>query len=682
MGVLNGEIARKRGHMPLRRLFKMAGHAVQAIKPVFMMSPLSVAQFLEPGALEFDMLVIDEASQIEPVDALGAVARCKQLVVVGDDRQLPPTRFFSRMTTEIVADEESDDEAFVAGASDVESILSLCVAKGMPQTMLRWHYRSRHQSLIAVSNQQFYKSGLFIVPSPYTATAGIGLRFNHVPTGVFESGGARVNREEAKVIARAIMSHAKTTPQLSLGVAAFSLQQKIAIQDELELLRREHPEAEAFFTEHPTEPFFIKNLENVQGDERDVIFISVAYARNASGYLPMKFGPVSRDGGERRLNVLISRAKLRCEVFSSITSDDIDLERGKGKGVVALKVFLGYAETGRLSLASRTDRELDSPFELEVKQALEAKGFTVHPQIGIAGFFIDLAILDDDQTGRYLLGIECDGITYHSSRSARDRDRLRQAVLEDHGWILHRVWSCDWFRQPQVEIQKIIAAAEAAKAELTARQEREIPLSPGGSLQINFVDRESHTEVGIESVNTKINWYQEAQFAVPRNQELHEVPVTRLAEFLHQIVDAEGPVHFDEAVTRLRTLWGLQRAGNRIRDILERAKKTLVADKRIVDSDSFLDIPGREIRIRNRSNVGSSTLRKPEYLPPSEISEAICAVLRDSFGGSRDEIPSAVAKAFGFGMLSGQLRDLLLNHLDLLQKRELVRLSGEIYRVA
>ncbi|WP_087864126.1 DUF4011 domain-containing protein, partial [Comamonas thiooxydans] len=275
LGVLNGEIARKRGHMPLRKLFKLAGEAVQAIKPVFMMSPLSVAQFLEPGAVEFDLLVIDEASQIEPVDALGAIARCKQLVVVGDDRQLPPTRFFSRMTSEQDEFDDEDEDQLIAGAADVESILSLCLAKGMPQLMLRWHYRSRHQSLIAVSNQQFYNSSLYVVPSPYTARSGMGLRFHHLPEGRFDSGASRINRIEAQTIARAIMQHAQQSPQLSLGVAAFSLQQKVAIQDELELLRRQQPEAESFFVAHPNEPFFIKNLENVQGDERDVIFISV-----------------------------------------------------------------------------------------------------------------------------------------------------------------------------------------------------------------------------------------------------------------------------------------------------------------------------------------------------------------------------------------------------------------------
>ncbi len=681
LAVLNGEIARKRGHMPLRRLFRQAAAAVQAIKPVFMMSPLSVAQFLEPGAIEFDLLVVDEASQIEPVDALGAIARCKQIVVVGDDRQLPPTRFFSRMTSEVEVSDDDDDESHVAGAADVESILSLCHAKGVPEMMLRWHYRSRHQSLIAVSNHEFYKNNLFIVPSPTTASGEYGLRFNYVKDGVFDTGGTRVNREEAKVIARAIIDHASRTPQHSLGVASFSLQQKVAIQDELEVLRRKHPQTEAFFTDHPTEPFFIKNLENVQGDERDVMFISVAYARNASGYLAMRFGPVGADGGERRLNVLISRAKLRCEVFSSITSGDIDLERARGKGVAALKVFLRYAETGQLSIAGRTAKEADSPLETTIKSALESRGLTVHAQIGIAGFFIDLAILDQDSPGRYLLGIEVDGDSYHESRSARDRDRLRQAVLEDHGWILHRIWASDWFRQPDVELEKVIAAVASAKAELLARGEKLKNALEARSLQFNFVDREDVIEMSAELSSSAIERYRESEFDVPKHKELHEVPPYRLAEFVNRIIQDEGPVHADEIVTRLRSMWGLQRAGNRIRDVIDETIKLLIRDRSVVRTDDFVDLANRPIRVRNRSGVVSGTLRKAEYLPPAELQVAIKTVLRASMGGNRSEIPQAVIKTLGLSALTASVKDAVERQIDHLHQAAELELHNDVYRL-
>jgi very-short-patch-repair endonuclease len=680
MGVLNGEIARKRGHMPLRKLFRMAGEAVQAIKPVFMMSPLSVAQFLEPGAIEFDLLVIDEASQIEPVDALGSIARCKQLVVVGDDRQLPPTRFFSRMTNDVTADEE-DDEASIAGASDVESVLSLCLAKGMPQLMLRWHYRSRHQSLIAVSNQQFYESRLFIVPSPYTVASGKGLKFNHITNGTFDTGGTRVNQEEARAVARAVIEHARNNPKLSLGVATFSLKQKIAIQDELELLRRESPETEIFFNSHGEEPFFIKNLENVQGDERDVIFISVAYARNKSGYLAMRFGPVGADGGERRLNVLISRAKQRCEVFSSITSEDIDLDRVTGKGVVALKIFLNYAATGQLAIASRSDREIDSPLEEEIKRALEAEGLTVHPQIGIAGFYIDLAISDPENSGRYLLGIECDGASYHSTRSARDRDRLRQAVLEDHGWILHRVWSADWFQNPKKELRRLIAALEAAKLELIARQENNDQNIKDSYLQITAVDRDNEVIASFELKPNFVESYTESNFSVPIHQELHNIPLFQLSQIIHQIVDVEGPIHFDEVVTRIRSLWGLQKAGNRIREVLEKAQKILLSENKISQAGLFADIVNRKVRIRDRSNVDSTNLRKPNYLPPLEIQAAIKEVLQHNLGGHIDELPQAISRTLGFSTMSSQLKEIILNELSALVEAKKVERTDQIYRV-
>ncbi|MGD9758735.1 MAG: DUF3320 domain-containing protein [Comamonas sp.] len=684
LGVLNGEIARKRGHMPLRKLFKLAGEAVQAIKPVFMMSPLSVAQFLEPGAVEFDLLVIDEASQIEPVDALGAIARCKQLVVVGDDHQLPPTRFFSRMTSEQDEFDDEDEDQLIAGAADVESILSLCLAKGMPQLMLRWHYRSRHQSLIAVSNQQFYNSSLYVVPSPYTARSGMGLRFHHLPEGRFDSGASRINRIEAQTIARAIMQHAQQSPQLSLGVAAFSLQQKVAIQDELELLRRQQPEAESFFVAHPNEPFFIKNLENVQGDERDVIFISVAYARNAQGYLPMRFGPVSADGGERRLNVLISRAKQRCEVFSSITADDIDLERGKGKGVAALKVFLQYAATGQLALAGISGRDLESPLEEDVYEALTAQGLQVQTQIGIAGFFIDLAVVDPEQPGRYLLGIECDGMSYHHSRSARDRDRLRQSVLESQGWTLLRIWGCDWFRQPRAQTERVLAAVEAARQRKQAEPVQPAMATHQSQTATEVIERAARSDA--ESAETESatgpddSLYQEARFAVPAG-ELHNQSTAKLAQLMHQAVELEGPIHFDELVTRMRTLWGLQRAGSRVRDALEQARQSLLADEALAAEGEFLDLPGRAVRVRNRAEVGSANLRRIDCLPPAEIRAAIALALRSSLGGQREELPAAVARLLGLSAVTAPVRELVLTQLDALHGSGAVAFNGTLYRL-
>lgn len=658
LGVLRAEMARRRGHMPIRQLMQRAAPAIQALKPVLMMSPLSVAQFLPPGIIEFDLLVMDEASQIQPVDALGAIARARQVVVVGDEKQLPPTRFFSKMTGG-AADEDDDGAAQVA---DIESILGLFTARGLSQRMLRWHYRSRHQSLIAVSNSQFYENKLFIVPSPYTGEAGMGLRFHLVADGTFDSGNTGTNPVEAKAVAQAVLRHALAHPGLSLGVVAFSVKQRRAIQDEIERLRRLNPETEAFFQDHPSEPFFVKNLENVQGDERDVILISVGYGRNAQGYMAMRFGPLSAEGGERRLNVLISRAKRRCEVYASITDEDIDLERAKGKGVLAFKLFLHFARTGRLGISQASGRDHDSIFEVQVARALQARGYQVHPQVGIAGFFIDLAIADPERPGRYLLGIECDGAAYHAARSARDRDRLRQAVLEDHGWIIHRIWSTDWFQRPVEQLERTVAAIESAKAELDARLAFGATRNRAVSVEVVTIERADVTEVGLSERTDEapIRLYVEHVPEAPRGQpELHETPTGVLAGLVEAVVAVEGPVHVDEVTSRVRAAWGLQRSGARIQAAVERGVEAARARGRVERDGAFLTLPGQSITVRDRSLAGSSTLRRPDMLPPAELRAAIQEVVAGSFGASPDEIVPAVARALGFKATSAQLREVI-----------------------
>ncbi len=678
LGILRGEMARKRGHMPIRQLMSRAAPAIQALKPVLMMSPLSVAQFLPPGELTFDLLVMDEASQIQPVDALGAIARCRQVVVVGDERQLPPTAFFSKMTGS-QPDEEDDDGAQVA---DIESILGLFTARGLPQRMLRWHYRSRHQSLIAVSNTQFYENKLFIVPSPYTAEAGMGLRFHHLPEGRFDSGGTKTNAVEAKAVAEAIIRHAKSEPELSLGVATFSIGQRRAIQDELERLRRLNPDTEPFFHAHPSEPFFVKNLENVQGDERDVIIISVGYGRSAQGHMAMRFGPLSADGGERRLNVLISRAKRRCEVYASMTDEDIDLERGKGKGVFSFKLFLHYARTGRLSIAERSGHDHDSVFEMQVAEALKARGYQVHPQVGIAGFFIDLAVADPERPGRYILGIECDGDAYHRSLSARDRDRLRQAVLEDHGWIMHRIWGADWFQRPQEQLGKVVAAIEAARLELDERLESGVARRRAVPVDVVTVDRGDVVEIGLVDVDTADglapNFYEEASPEPILGVEIHEAPVGRLASIVSEVVRVESPVHLDEVIVRIRTAWGLQRAGGRIQTAIERAAEVATKDGRIERSGDFLFTPGSTVRVRNRAFVSSASLRRIEMLSPAEIDAAIRQTVTGNLGATAGEVVQGVSRLFGFKATSGQLRDLIMQGVDRLVVARDVVARGDI----
>jgi very-short-patch-repair endonuclease len=685
-GIVRGELERKRGHRTIRRLLKDAGSVVQTIKPVFMMSPLSVAQFLEPGAVEFDLLVIDEASQVQPVDALGAIARSRQIVVVGDSRQLPPTRFFQRITAD-TPDTEDPEDTNSAAARDVESILGLCRARGIPERMLRWHYRSRHHSLIAVSNQEFYNNQLFIVPSPRPVAPGLGLRFHHVPDGVFDRGGSSTNAVEAHAVARAVIQHARDFPNQSLGVAAFGLKQQQAILDELELLRRENPETEPFFSVHANEPFFVKNLESVQGDERDVIFISVGYGRDRGGNLTMAFGPLGAEGGERRLNVLITRAKFRCEVFSSLTASDIDLSRAAGRGVGALKSFLAFAQNGQLKLPAAAGHAPDAPFEESVRRAVESLGHEVHRNVGLAGIFVDLALVDPAESRGYVLGIEFDGVGYEASRSARDRDRLRQAVLEDHGWHLHRVWSVDWFQSPAEQLQRIAAAIEKARSALAASRVSGLPagLAPSplaAPPTADDIGREPVTEMAPPSALPFVQPYSEVDIEVPRGEEPHEVSVKQMAEIVFEVVRHEGPIHEDEVATRVRGLWGLQRAGNRIHDAVARATRSLLVKKRCVREDGCLFLPGATIPVRSRVEVRSASLKKLAYLPGAEIRAAILALLEFHHGAAPSEIPTAVARVFGFKSAGASLRSLCDYQLKKLLKSGAAVESDGMLRVA
>lgn len=668
LGIIRNEIARKRGHMPIRKLLARAGNAMVRIKPVMMMSPMSIAQYVEPGALEFDILVIDEASQVRPVDALGAAARATQFVVVGDDKQLPPTRFFNRMLDDAVeVDDDSDDMA----VGDLESVLGMCRSRGMADRMLRWHYRSRHHSLIAVSNREFYEQKLYIIPSPARRDAEHGVVFHHITNGIYDRSNTRCNREEARAVAEAAMRHATETPNLTLGVGAFSVAQRDAIIDELELLRRERPDCEQFFASGAIEPFFVKNLENIQGDERDVIYISVGYGRDSSGSMSMNFGPLSNDGGERRLNVLITRAKQRCEIFSSITDDDIDLNRATGFGPRALKTYLAYARTGQLGVSMASGRDHDSDFEAAVASALRSAGYQVDAQVDEVGFFIDLAVADPDQPGRYILGIECDGASYHSARSARDRDRTRQAVLEDRGWRIHRIWSTDWFNRPQDELRKVIDQAELSREALRSiAANGGAAEAPAQRAELDIIDRDEMSEEDADLSQP----YVEASFKVPASTAIPDMAPSQLAKIVVKIVDIEGPIHPDEIAQRVTDLFQVQRTGARIaRAVSSAIIAAAQAGGLRMEDDGFVTHSNETERIvRNRADVASSTLRKVEMLPPSEIRLCLQLLLERHLGATRDELIRSTARQFGFRSTSAALREFFSLHIDGMKRLGLI----------
>ncbi|HZL36690.1 MAG TPA: DUF4011 domain-containing protein, partial [Tepidisphaeraceae bacterium] len=468
-GVLLRESNKKRRHLPLRQLFKQMPALLLKLKPCMMMSPLAVSTFMNSEALTFDLVIFDEASQVRPHDAICAIYRGKQLVVAGDQQQLPPTNFFDRAGGEI--DTDADDEADgpeELSTKDFESILDLCVTMRMPRRQLKWHYRSRRESLIAFSNHHFYHDTLVTFPSCHDVEGSSGVRLEYVTEGRWQGGsGGGVNPIEALKTAELVIQHARQTPELSLIVITMNVAQQMLVIEEIEKLKQKNPGLDEFFAEGAAEAFGVKNLENVQGDERDVIFLSVNYAKDAAGKLSHNFGPLNKAGGERRLNVAVTRAKRQVTVISSIRADDIDLRKTASQGARLLRAYLDFAQRGPIALAAELhdagDRDFDSDFEADVSRALAAEGLQVRSQVGCGGFRIDLALINPEHPGHYVLGIECDGATYHSSATARDRDRLRQAVLEGLGWTLCRIWSTDWVRNPRRQIDRVLAQYAIAK---------------------------------------------------------------------------------------------------------------------------------------------------------------------------------------------------------------------------
>ena len=444
-------IPQQRPRIPVRKMLSQAGGAVQALKPCFMMGPQAVAQYLAPGAVKFDLVVMDEASQLRPEEAIGAIARGGQLVVVGDPNQLPPTSFFARMSQ----DGDTGDEQF--STTDVESILDICSAHFSPIRELRWHYRSQHHSLIAFSNHYFYQGRLVVFPSPYGQGGRLGVRATYLADAVYEQ---QTNIREAKRVVDAVAEHIASRPEDSVGVVTLNIKQRDLIAELLDERLKSAPGAEEF-REHWTaegQPLFIKNLENVQGDERDVIIISTTFGKpQGASAVRQNFGPISRQGGWRRLNVLFTRARKSTVLYTSLRPEDIVVDGSTPDGTKALRNYLEYARTGSLPSSEETGREPDSDFEVAVIDALTRRGYSVTPQLGVAGYRVDIAVKHPNAAGAYLAAIECDGATYHSALSVRDRDRIRQEILESLGWRgrIWRIWSTDWFRSPRQESERL-----------------------------------------------------------------------------------------------------------------------------------------------------------------------------------------------------------------------------------
>jgi very-short-patch-repair endonuclease len=681
LGLLKREVRRKRGHLPLRKLFQTMPRATAQLKPCFLMSPLSVAQFIDPRAMRFDVVVFDEASQIAPEDAIGAIARGGQLVVVGDSRQLPPTTFFQGQG--LLSDAEAAGEET---AADLESILDECAAANFPRRMLRWHYRSRHESLIAFSNAHFYERLLNTFPSSSAERERLGVELIYIPEAVYERGKGQRNLVEAERVAREVLAHFRTHPELSLGVGTFSQAQQLAIIDRLEALRREDESFEELFAAERPEHFFVKNLENLQGDERDVIFLSVGYGRDAAGRLHLNFGPLNKTGGERRLNVLVTRARRRLAIFSSIRSSDIAEARAVSAGARLLKRYLEYAEGGLripgfeppVEGAARSG----GSFEDALAERLSARGLAIERRLGTSASRIDLAVRDPELSGRYLLAIECDGGSYQACRTARDRDRLRQQVLEGLGWRLHRTWSVEWLRNPRQEIERAVeAVAEARRGKkapevlpllekLRPALPRELPVEapkeptePAAAVDAGTLPDSGALEPAGAAVPSALPPYRLAALSPAGEPEELEGAGEELVSRLIEAVSVEAPLHIDEAARRVAACWGITRLSRTVERQVTAAAGRAASEGRLRIEGEFLWRPDGEA-VTPRHRGGEGVPREPELIALEEIAAAARLVLEREFRLAREDLISQVARLLGFLRTGARLRERIGLALD------------------
>jgi len=659
MGFLMREIAKKRRHVSVRRLLQTIPNLLPRLKPCLLMSPMSVAQYLDTSYQPFDLVVFDEASQIPVWDAVGAIARAKQAVIVGDPKQLPPTVFFQR------AEGAEEELASVEMVEDLESILDECIGARIPCRSLDWHYRSRHESLIAFSNSHYYDGRLVTFPSPHRE--GMGVSWYFVPEGVYDRGKSATNRVEAEAVVAEITRRLRSSnlSRYSIGVVTFSRTQQMLIEDLLEEARRDDAEIDAFFAEETAEPVFVKNLENVQGDERDVILFSICYGPDPQGRVSMNFGPMNWEGGERRLNVAITRARREVLVFSSVRAEQIDLTRTRARGVRDLKGFLEYAERGSAAIATGTEgaleAESESPFERAVHDALADRGWKSHQQAGGSGHRIDLAVVDSEAPAHYLLGIECDGASYHRAKTARDRDCLREAVLRGLGWEIHRIWSADWWTNPEHELEKVEAALELARQRRPAEVEgRRDAVNGGGSVSPSAAEQPAEADTEAVDAPGKLQEAERPPVYVPAPirrdlgtpEEFYDERSDRLLwRTISDVVAREGPISLNLCARRITAAWGFERLRSQA---VERIRLLLPTDRvRLQRSDAgeFLwpvEQAPETYAVFRVPGENRESMRQAKDLPVEEISNAALYLLRQHISAPEDEFAREVGRLFGF----------------------------------
>lgn len=665
-GILKHELQKKRRHKPLRQLISEMGESFGLLAPCMLMSPLSIAQYLPVDLQMFDLVIFDEASQIAPWDAVGSIARGRQVVIAGDPRQMPPTNFFQRGTTE----GSSDDTV----GEDLESILDECLAVGIPRRSLSWHYRSRHESLIAFSNLRYYDGNLITFPASETRESAVIWR---KVDGLYAKGTGRTNQVEAKAIVdeaiRRLLDPAFRDSKQTIGIITLNTDQQSLIEDLLDAARRQHPEIEPFFDETLHEPVFVKNLETVQGDERDIILLGIGYGPTEPGAktMSMNFGPLNRDGGERRLNVAVTRSRREMVVFTSFDPSMIDLNRTSARAVRDLKHFLEFAERGPRALGEAVQGSVggyDSPFEEAVAQRLRDRGWEVIPQVGVSRFRIDLGIVHPDRPGDYLVGVECDGATYHRAATARDRDKVRAAVLEGLGWTLLRVWSTDWFVNPNGETMRLDKALrELLEADRShratsetqnrseAREGENSSVSPTDNTASDAfpIEQNQATLFGEDGRTTyRVSDFSEFAERIRPDDFQKETYTPVLLDLVRHALECEAPIADELLIQRVARAHGFMRTGRLIRHrVLELVDSHFhLREDPIGGNFIWMQADQCAMPVPVRVPVGEDSVRPLDCIPSEEIYAA------HAFRGKGDPAIE-IARIFGIQRLTSAGRE-------------------------
>jgi hypothetical protein len=698
ISVLRKQAAKQRAHLPIRQLFERIPNLLLQLKPCLLMSPLSVSQFLQAEQLKFDLVIFDEASQIFTEDAVGAIYRGSQMVVAGDSRQLPPTDFFRGIDAE--TDDDTTDGSdpsvpLVDSSADYASVLDECqTINGIAVQWLRWHYRSHHESLIAFSNREFYDDKLITFPSAQDKHPALGVELLHLPDGIYDRGNKRHNLREAAEIADRVFAHFDAHPNKSLGVVAFSQAQMIAIEDEIDRRRLTQTQYEAFFNDDRLEGFFVKNLENVQGDERDVIIFSVGYGRDAQGNMTMGFGPLNRTGGERRLNVAVTRAREKVILVSSIKATDIKINDTSPQGVISLQRYLDYAErSGDIySIEQQSIAQSAADIEGDISSELRKLGYEVLRDVGASEYRVDIGIVDPQDSCKFLLGIECDGAMYRKANTARDRDRLRQQVLERLGWHgrLHRIWTPDWAMRRQIELKRLEAILTGS--DIAVKDVSPIAISTQDTENASDTKSETEESIGVERTEIPNGDNVQMLLGVTTYTVCH-LPLSNLrsmesddpackqelCRLLQKIVRVESPIHIDLATQRLLEAWGKASAGTRIKSAIQDAISINEQNRLLISKNGFLwqyppDSEGKVIRSPNSSDPDS--FREIKHIPPEETHNAMLLIVRHVVGISLESLISETARLFGFNRVGTQIRERLLSESRFLHNQKVIEISN------